>query len=93
VPTQAAYAAPAYQKPPSNGPATAGFVLALVSLVLSALVVPVILAIVFSSMGLSKSKEFEATIGQPIGRGQAIAGLVISLVIAFFTLLGFLLLF
>jgi len=85
------YAPPVYQKPPSNGAATAGFVLSLVSLFLSVLIVPLVLAIVFSSMGLSKSRELEATIGQPVGRGLAIAGLVISIVVAFFTVLWFLL--
>jgi hypothetical protein len=74
---------PPYVPPPTNGQAVAGFVLSLVGLFLAVLVIPVVLAIVFSSIGISRAKEIEMKTGQPRGRGLAIAGLVISIVSAF----------
>jgi type III secretory pathway component EscU len=67
--------------------ATAGFVLSLVSIFLSVLIVPVILGVIFSAIGISRANEFERTTGQPIGRGLAVAGLVISLIMVFFSFL------
>jgi len=78
---------PAYTRPPTNGMATAGFVLSLVSIFLSVLIVPVILGVIFSAIGISRANEFERTTGQPIGRGLAVAGLVISLIMVFFSFL------
>ena len=84
TPTPVGYSQPQmFGPPPTNGQAVAGFVLSLVGLFLSFLVIPVILAIVFSSIGISKAKEIEAHTGQARGRGLAIAGLVISLISAF----------
>jgi len=90
APTSIPSPAYVYQRPVTNGMATAGFVLSLVSLIFAILVIPVILAIVFSSLGISKARELEEGGGQPVGRGLAIAGLVISLVVAFFWFLAIL---
>lgn len=62
----------------SNGMATAGFVLALITVFFGW--IPIagwitwLLGLIFSAVGLSKAKELEA------GKGLAIAGLVISLI-------------
>jgi hypothetical protein len=56
-----------------NGLATAAFVLGLLSLVVNPFLVPSILAVVYAVRGLRKSRR----IG--MGRGLAIAGLVLGL--------------
>jgi uncharacterized membrane protein YiaA len=72
-----------------NGIATAGFVLALITIFLGW--IPVfgwiiwLLGLIFSSVGLANAKKAEGK-----GKGLAIAGLVISLIgIAFLILLAF----
>ncbi len=71
-----------------NGMATAGFVLALITIFLGW--IPVLgwiiwlLGLIFSSVGLAKAKKVEGK-----GKGLAIAGLIISLIgIAFLILLA-----
>ncbi len=67
------------EKQLSNGMATAGFVLALITVFLGW--IPVlgwilwVLGLIFSSVGLAKAKKVEGK-----GKGLAIAGLVISLI-------------
>lgn len=75
--------------PPTNPPATAGFVLALTGWFLFFLVIPIILGIVFSSVGITRAREIEQQTGRAVGRGLAIAGLIISLVAAFLTFIAF----
>ncbi len=72
-----------YVPPPTNGQATAGFVLSLVGLFLSFLVIPVVLAVVFSAIGISRASQIEMETGQAKGKGLAIAGLIISIISAF----------
>lgn len=76
------------EKQLKNGMATAGFVLALITIFLGW--IPVLgwiiwlLGLIFSSVGLAKAKKVEGK-----GKGLAIAGLVISLIgIAFLILLA-----
>lgn len=76
------------EKQLKNGMATAGFVLALITIFLGW--IPVLgwiiwlLGLIFSSVGLAKAKKVEGK-----GKGLAIAGLIISLIgIAFLILLA-----
>lgn len=61
--------------PPGNGMAIAGFVLALCAYPLFWLVVPWILGVVFSGIGLYRSQFLPGR----AGKGLAIAGLALSL--------------
>lgn len=78
---------PAYNAPrATNGIAVAGFVLSLVSVFTFYLVVPGILGLVFSISGVSRANTIEQANSVATGRGLAIAGLVISGLSLFATL-------
>lgn len=79
-----------YRPPPTNGQAVAGFVLSLVGLFLSFLVIPVVLAVVFSAIGISRAGQIEMETGQAKGKGLAIAGLIISILSVFGLFIWFL---
>jgi hypothetical protein len=64
--------------PPSNGLATAGFVLSLVSLVTFYLMILGILGLIFGIRGITKARELEDRGLTPVGRGLAIAAVIIS---------------
>jgi hypothetical protein len=70
---------PYYQphpQPGTDGLAITGFVLAMVSLVTFWLFVPPLLGLVFSAIGISRTRN-----GERKGRGLAIAGLTVSIII------------
>jgi hypothetical protein len=77
------YVATAYPPPAeTNGMATAGFVLSMVSLLTFFLLIPPILGIIFSSIGLSRASTIEENSGLATGKALAAAGLVISILLA-----------
>jgi hypothetical protein len=63
----------------NNSMAYTGLVLALVGFLFNPLAIPSILGIVFSSIGLAKANELEGSGYRVIGRGTAIAGLIVGL--------------
>jgi hypothetical protein len=65
---------------PRNGAATAGLTLGILSFFLPLL--PALLGLVFSASGLAKAKKLADEGFEPIGRGKAVAGLVLSAVSA-----------
>lgn len=60
---------------PSNGCATAGFVLALIGLVLGFTFIFSVLGLILSIVGLAKAKSVDGA-----GKGLAIAGMIISII-------------
>jgi len=75
----------AYPARRTNGYAITGFVLSLSSIALAFAFNPfivVVSAIVFSSIGISASEKLRVSTGVASGRGLAIAGLVISVILA-----------
>jgi len=77
----------------ANGHAIAGFVLSLSSIVIGLLVNPfilVVLGIIFSSIGISTAAKRKVATGVATGRGLAIAGLVISIILAVIIFIAFL---
>lgn len=63
---------------PSNGIATAGFIVGLVAIFINTFFIPAILGVILSSVGLAKASNLERATGIAHGRGLAIAGLVLS---------------
>lgn len=63
-------------QPGTDGLAITGFVLAMVSIVTFWLFVPPLLGLVFSAIGMSRTRN-----GERKGRGLAIAGLTVSIII------------
>ncbi len=61
---------------PTNGMATAGLLLGIASIFINTLLLPSILAIVFSSIGIKKYGEILRTSGYRMGQGAAVTGLV-----------------
>ena len=78
---------PHWVAPPSpmpvetNGMATAGFIFSMVSLFTFFLLIPPILGVIFSSIGISRASRIEESTGFPTGKGLAVAGLVISILL------------
>ena len=82
------YGIPPVQRDRKDGLAIAGMVLGIASLLFGWLwLIPAVLAIVFSSVALSRIRKSE---GRRAGRGMAIAGLVTGIVSAGFWALIFL---
>jgi hypothetical protein len=67
-----------YVEPPRNGAATASLVFGVLSFFLSA--IAGILGIIFGAVGLARSGKLARESGAPVGRGKAIAGIVLSIV-------------
>jgi hypothetical protein len=67
-----------YVEPPRNGAATASLVLGVLSFFLSALAG--IFGIVFGAVGLARSGKIARESGAAVGRGKAVAGIVLSLI-------------
>ncbi|THG33256.1 DUF2510 domain-containing protein [Naasia lichenicola] len=84
VPTHALYQRPAKRGDRdrevrrANPLAWTGIVLALVGMIFSGWFIPSIVGIIFSAIGLSKSSTLARTRGFPLGRGHAIAGLIVG---------------
>lgn len=64
--------------PPSNGSAIAGFVLSLVSLLTFYLMILGVLGLIFGIRGITEARELEDRGLTPVGRGLAIAAVIIS---------------
>jgi len=75
-----------FAPPRSNGFATAGFVLSLVSLFTFYFVIPGLLGLIFGIVGSHAVRAFEQSGQAPVGRGLAKAAIVISIFSLLFTL-------
>jgi hypothetical protein len=67
----------AHTEPSTDGFAITGFVLAMVSIFTFWMFLPPLLGIVFSAIGMSRTKN-----GKRKGRGLAVAGLVVSIIVS-----------
>lgn len=78
-----------YVAPPTNGSAVAGFVLSLIALFTFYLVIAGILGLIFGIAGSSTARSLESSGKPPVGRGLAIAAIIISSVSLFSGLVFF----
>ena len=62
-----------------NTPATAGLVLGVVALLVNTFLVVSLAAFVLSALGIARAGQFVSAGYAPVGRGRAIAGMVLSL--------------
>ena len=62
-----------------NTPATAGFVLGLLALLVNTFLVVSLAAFVLSALGIARAGQFRSAGYAPVGRGRAIAGLILAL--------------
>ena len=72
---------------PKNGIATAGFIVSLVGVLIGLYGITGIVGAVLSSVGLARANEFARTGLPPVGKGLAIAGIIVGVVGAILSIL------